>query len=657
MAKLLSISGPSPAEHGRISIFNKSTIAFAPANEVPSEIDAIANLPAPHLINKSPELDFTRRRSMHGSADISRPKPSTATGKVPLPRPYKRQWVEIERRRGKRDFIYGRDVDYEFSERDSKVKTSCCGCLVFHVIELLDLVVNKQSFLDNVPVSFYCLLSIGATKRCTKIVHATQSRQVRIDAHVHLSIEVSEWREAPSNRLRLELWSFQDPEAHFIVGTMETHIYSIIRVQHKIDTVHLWSDGIRVGKLAYEVAFSYGAYGYGHSNQLKNFSQPIMETISHSIFPRIKLDSEADIADRAFKARKPEKLKLFTYHSLILEVDEKNPNIPAFFGRTRETNFSRRAAMMDLEPKPIVVQQVEFEQGFPVHCKIHMNIWQKIMQSDFNDMFGEYVCIGHKRERLEYLTNLVQGRMRDKFEEETGPIFNYLTSKQVETIHRSNNPPGTLVYPKKIPCPYSEPYTLASEDEKFQSEFPPVRRSPGFLSTLFGFEKKEENTLNDMDYPLYKEAKLPQSNSASKNFNLWIRNWLQTASLRVTAAFVKLYSFVFPELREEPDIPEISVTVATPEGSTTNIYSYFTRDLGGVGNLQTTKVDKLVKQTTTMIDNTRKSKGSGKKGEDESDTNEDSEDDNDEDEDSNIKIDFQESENSIPPNMPLKKLS
>ncbi|CAL8088753.1 unnamed protein product [Orchesella dallaii] len=633
---------------GRLSIFQKGTIAFAPGDELPSEIDAIANLPPPHLINKDVDTDNIRKRSYQSTPEISRYKPNTTQSKIPLPRPYKRQRAEIDRRHGKRDFLYSRDQDYEFSERDSKVKTSCSGCLVFHVIELLDLVVNKQSFLENVPVSFYCLLSIGSIKRCTKIIHATQSRQVRIDSHVHLSIEVSEWREAPSNRLRLELWSFQDPEAHFIVGTMETHIYNIIRVQHKIDTTHLWSDGIRVGKLAYEVAFSYGSYGYGHSNQLKNFTIPIMETISHSMFPRIKLDPEVDIADRAFQARKPEKLKLFTYHSLILEVDEKNPNIPAFFGRTRETFGKQRPGLIDLEPKPIIVQQVEFEQGFPVHCKLHMNIWQKIMQADFNDMYGEYVCIGHKRERLEYLTNLVQGRMRDKFEEETGPIFNLLAPKQLDTIHRSHNTHGALIYPKKIPCPYSEPYTLASEDEKFQDEFPPVRRSPGFLATLFGFEKKPEATLNDMDYPLYKEAKVPQAKIVSvKNFDLWLRNWLKTTYRRVASTVVRWYFFVFPEIKEEPIIPEISVTVATPEGSTTNIYSYFTRELGGAGGTQTTKVDRLVKQTTAMIDTTKKRGGPGKKGEDDSDSNEDSIDDEEDDDDAVIKIDFDDSENTL----------
>lgn len=138
-----------------------------------------------------------------------------------------------------------------------------------------------------------------------------------------------------------------------------------------------------MGILAYEASFSYGAFGYGHSNQLKNFSQPLMETISHSMFPRIRLDEGADLADSAFQARKPESLKMFTYHSLILEVDEKDLIFSYYGDRKAKPRSNHNSSHIDLEPKPMVVQQVDFHQGFPVHCKLHMNIWQKIMQVNF----------------------------------------------------------------------------------------------------------------------------------------------------------------------------------------------------------------------------------------------------------------------------------
>lgn len=80
------------------------------------------------------------------SSDLNLTKETTAPKSVKplLPRPYKLHWEEIERRRATRDFIYGRDEEYVFSEQDSRVKTPCSGVLCFHTIELLDLVVDTK---------------------------------------------------------------------------------------------------------------------------------------------------------------------------------------------------------------------------------------------------------------------------------------------------------------------------------------------------------------------------------------------------------------------------------------------------------------------------------------------------------------------------------
>lgn len=143
--------------HGRLSLFHKNTVAFAPdPDTLPSHIDAIANLPAPYRIRKGTS-DFDSSIPLHlqsnrktGSIvgdDVDEDKPRTSQvkfSKIQLPPPYKKHWTEIEGRRAKRDFIYGRDEDYEFSERDSRVKSTCCGVLFFHTIELLDLIVNTQ---------------------------------------------------------------------------------------------------------------------------------------------------------------------------------------------------------------------------------------------------------------------------------------------------------------------------------------------------------------------------------------------------------------------------------------------------------------------------------------------------------------------------------
>lgn len=413
--------------------------------------------------------------------------------------------------------------------------------------------------MDNIPVSYYCNISCGQIKRTTKIVHSRFSHQVKIDSGVHLSIEISEWKYAPANRLRVELWSFQDPEAHFIVGTVEMHIYNFIRLQHIIDATNLWSDGIKVGKLAYETAFSYGAFGYGHSNQLMNFSQPLMETISHSMFPRIKLDEMADICDKTFQARKPDNLRLFTYHSFILEMDARNPyaSTSTAFNNSPTKSSSARKSNIKLEPMPMHIEQVEFNDGFPVHCKLHMNIAQKRLQADFNDMYGEFICLGHKRERLEYITNMVQGRMRDMYHNEAGTLFGQLHSKDVEKIHRTENIPGEIIFPKKVPCPYSEQVVLQSGDEKFQNKFPTVRREQGYLATMFGFKKKPppKQFLNNMDYPAYKESKIPETQNVTvQNCGALFFGWLKRTFLRMKAFTLKTWSFIFPEFTHQLEV-------------------------------------------------------------------------------------------------------
>ncbi len=194
---------------------------------------------------------------------------------------------------------------------------------------------------------------------------------------------------------------------------------------------------------------------------------------------------------------------------------------------------------------PMHIEQVEFNDGFPVHCKLHMNIAQKRLQADFNDMYGEFICLGHKRERLEYITNMVQGRMRDMYQNEAGTLFGQLHSKDVEKIHRTENIPGEIIFPKKVPCPYSE------------NKFPTVRREQGYLATMLGFKKKPapKQFLNNMDYPAYKESKIPQiQNVTVQNCSALFFDWLKRTFLRMKAFTLKTWSFIFPEFTHELEV-------------------------------------------------------------------------------------------------------
>lgn len=172
-------------------------------------------------------------------------------------------------------------------------------------------------------------------------------------------------------------------------------------------------------------------------------------------------------------------------------------------------------------------------------------------------MYGEYVCLGHKRERLEYLTSMVQGRMSDLYEEEAGTMFQFLKSREIECINKLSHQihsPGEILYPRKIPCPSSQPYTLQQEDEAFQEKFPPIRRETGYLSPLFGYEKKvpASEQLNDMDYPAFKHARVPPPKTVTaKSFRTWIWNWLMRKIIIMKMAAVRTYHYAFPDVEDE----------------------------------------------------------------------------------------------------------
>lgn len=138
--------------HGhRNSLFHdpQKMVAFAPSSDlVASEIDAIINLPSPSALRRGTDQNEAMKAKYHETAQHSfETNKSTSIpkqGKVPLPRPYKKHWATIEKRRAARDFIYGRDEEHDLSDRDALVKAPCCGVICFHALELLDLIVNKK---------------------------------------------------------------------------------------------------------------------------------------------------------------------------------------------------------------------------------------------------------------------------------------------------------------------------------------------------------------------------------------------------------------------------------------------------------------------------------------------------------------------------------
>ncbi len=87
------------------------------------------------------------------------------------------------------------------------------------------------------------------------------------------------------------------------------------------------------------------------------------------MYPRIRIDPSTDLVDKVYRVRMPEALKVFTFNSLILEMSD-----------VIDTQYKKQKRLENMPTKAIVVQQVSFEEDKPVHCKLHMNIYQKELQ-------------------------------------------------------------------------------------------------------------------------------------------------------------------------------------------------------------------------------------------------------------------------------------
>jgi hypothetical protein len=128
----------------------------------------------------------------------------------------------------------------------------------------------------------------------------------------------------------------------------------------------MWSDGFRAAKVIYEFAFSYGAFGYGHSNQLKNTDCTIFEAVSNSLFPRIANEPD-ESTDSCFNVRLPKKLHLMTINSFVFEKPKQAERMGKKLVEPEKL----------AKPRVFTANHVEFQNGVPVYCKVNMNIHQK----------------------------------------------------------------------------------------------------------------------------------------------------------------------------------------------------------------------------------------------------------------------------------------
>lgn len=196
-------------------------------------------------------------------------------------------------------------------------------------------------------------------------------------------------------------------------------------------------------------------------------------------------------------------------------------------------------------------------------------------------MYGEYVCIGHKRARLDYLTNLVQGRMRDLFEQEASPLFQHLKQKELDIINQAEYNPSEIIHPKKVPCPYSQPFKIGVADNTFQNKFPVARRGPGYLPTVFGYTEPADKNNNpskprkdkddlffaderlalstvDDDMEFLRTHKITTERKIKQKEGCNPAQWFRDMYYSLKLFFIKWFYYVFPEVQHELQVGSLN---------------------------------------------------------------------------------------------------
>jgi len=402
------------------------------------------------------------------------------------------------------------------------------------------------------------------------------------------------------NDFLVHVYVFQDPEVHYLVGSQVVHLYEFIRELHGISHLKLVSDlSYYSAKITYEFAWTYGTFGYGYSNQFWNPKNPTFESISHSLFPRVALSPE-DLVDNKLNARIPKKLRLITMHSLLI----RTPYDPGY-----DQDLAKDKEGIDLSPdlyeaKSLVFRRVKFYRGTPTHVALNLDIHQKFMEADFNQAYGEFICLRNRQDRLTWLNGLVEGRIRERMEYEASSEM----SKGFDDVENARKtlstrrplacPPGFLEHNvmRKVPCkPFGEPAVGLpasqklweggeAEELKFMKEkLQAAPRFGGYLNIMFGFEKPPEEIppVDATEELAWRNGGLP---SAMRKNSRCLRFCRRVGSYfyYVYLCICRLVEFIFPSLEGElatlkEELPEISLTLPSPEHSTTDFRAFCTQ--------------------------------------------------------------------------------
>lgn len=177
------------------------------------------------------------------------------------------------------------------------------------------------------------------------------------------------------------------------------------------------------------------------------------------------------------------------------------------------------------------------------------------IEAEFNNIYGTFLCFTKRRERLDFLSSLLTGRLDDLKETRFGALFRDLDEGVIEKIIDADIDPHRRIYPFRNPCTENPTVLVLEEDEPFFDKFPSLSRTTGYLGRLFGFTpiqsdphyRQEEYPVEECYLPTEDEIPIP-----------WYRITESTAARLwryFRAALNAIYLCLFPELKRHTDIP------------------------------------------------------------------------------------------------------
>jgi len=346
-------------------------------------------------------------------------------------------------------------------------------------------------------------------------------------------------RKARKNQIFVSIYVFQDPKVHYRIAYRPISVFDAMKDIHGIAIYELWDELFFVkGEISVELAFSYGVFGYGASDQIRNSQYTLPKRISISMFPRCT-PTQNEVVDNLFLTRAPKKLRMVTMHNLVVHTasSKKKRGIrmniePGKSGTKLERNSKDRK-----EAKPVFFYKVKFHHAKPRHARIRYDINQKYLESDFNDIYGYFICKSSRRTRTRFLFRTTISRLRHFHEDECGQLFLPLDKKTVRKALRMKRPRGAPInylqhYPKpdalrrparfarrrrqrlklkpicpmytSLPPPPKKFLDQRGDDIRFHRVFNSAPRFSGYLNIMFGYAPKctlPEEPLDSIDNP------------------------------------------------------------------------------------------------------------------------------------------------------------